>query len=156
MAKSYGRIYQSKSNVSITPFDIYNLYPVGSIYMSVYSTNPSNYFGGTWEQISKGRFLLGVGSPTSNNVADFGNLNNAGYVFRSEDKGGQYAHQLTIQEMPSHEHAWGSWIDWYQKGGTTGPVGAGNSVSSTSSRGGNANHNNVPPYLVVYMWKRVA
>ena len=40
MTKSYGKIYQNKSNVSITPFDIYNLYPVGSISMSVNSTNP--------------------------------------------------------------------------------------------------------------------
>lgn len=86
MTKSYGKIYQNKSNVSITPFDIYNLYPVGSIYMSVNSTNPSNYFGGTWEQI-KDRFLLACGSTYSNGST-----------------GGETTHTLTVNEIPSHNH----------------------------------------------------
>ena len=36
------------------------IYPVGSIYMSTNSTNPSTLFGGTWKQI-KDRFLLACG-----------------------------------------------------------------------------------------------
>lgn len=35
-------------------------YPVGSIYLSVNNTNPSQWFGGKWEQIAKGRTLVGV------------------------------------------------------------------------------------------------
>lgn len=35
-------------------------YPIGAIYLSVDNTNPSKLFGGTWEQIAKGRTLVGV------------------------------------------------------------------------------------------------
>ena len=37
-----------------------DMHPVGSIYLSVTSTNPSTYFGGTWVRISEGRVLVGV------------------------------------------------------------------------------------------------
>ena len=38
-----------------------DIYPVGSIYMSVNNTSPSTLFGGTWEQI-KDTFLLSAGN----------------------------------------------------------------------------------------------
>ena len=62
-------------------------YPVGSIYLSVNSTNPGTIFGGTWEQI-KDRFLLACGSTYSNGST-----------------GGEAKHTLTTNEMPSHSHA---------------------------------------------------
>ena len=154
MAKSYGRVYQNKSNVSITPFDIYNLYPVGSIYMSVNSTNPSNYFGGTWEQI-KDRFLLACGSTYSNGST-----------------GGEATHTLTVNEIPSHNHE--GIYEYYSKkqisnrgdggGGwnsvnISGITGSQNNTYSylyTGHTGGSQAHNNMPPYLAVYIWKRVA
>lgn len=142
MAKSYGRIYQNKSNVSITPFDIYNLYPVGSIYMSVNSTNPSNYFGGTWEQL-KDRFLLGAGSTYSNGAT-----------------GGEATHKLTVDELPKHNHEIGS-VYPFTAGGNLPFLPYTNTATKyndwgTHTSGGDKAHNNMPPYLVVYMWKRVA
>ena len=62
------------------------IYPVGSIYMSVNSTNPSTLFGGEWEQIED-RFLLACGT----------NHNNG-------ETGGEATHTLTTNEMPSHNH----------------------------------------------------
>lgn len=63
-----------------------NVWPVGSIYMSVISTNPSTLFGGTWQQLQN-RFLLGAGSSYSNGAT-----------------GGEATHKLTVNEMPSHQH----------------------------------------------------
>lgn len=48
---------KNKDNEKMYP---HPYYPIGSIYLSVNDTNPSNWFGGTWEQISKGRTLVGV------------------------------------------------------------------------------------------------
>lgn len=49
-------------------------YPVGSIYLSVVNTNPSTWFGGTWELIAKGRTLVGVDT----NDADFNTVQKTG------------------------------------------------------------------------------
>lgn len=123
------------------------VYPIGSIYMSVNSTDPSTLFGGTWEQL-KDRFLLGSGDTYTNGAT-----------------GGEATHTLTINEMPSHDHQ-----SVWSRTGTSDAIGsfAGVSVSlsnsampgmtdsRTSYTGGSQAHNNMPPYLVVYMWKRVS
>ena len=62
------------------------VYPVGSIYLSINSTNPSTLFGGTWEQI-KDKFLLACGDTYTNGST-----------------GGEATHTLTTNEIPSHSH----------------------------------------------------
>ena len=114
-------------------------YPIGSIYTSVNATNPSSLFGGNWEAFGEGRMLLGAGG---------------GYT--AGDTDGSATHTLTINEMPSHTH---SFTQENTRG--AGSLGAGNGESSfstvnTSSTGGGAAHNNMPPYIVVYIWKRIA
>jgi len=120
-------------------------YPVGSIYMSVNSTNPHSLFGGTWVQI-KDRFLLAAGT-----------------TYKAGATGGEAAHTLTESEMPSHKHA-----VYYPNAGAADhsapgnyPDGPSDSTyyaigSYTSSAGGDKAHNNLPPYLSVYVWKRTA
>ena len=67
------------------------VYPVGSIYMSVKSTNPGTLFGGTWVAIAQGRCLVGVNTSDTD--------------FKTPEKtGGEKTHKLTIAEMPSHSH----------------------------------------------------
>ena len=116
--------------------------PIGSIYISVINENPSKYFGGTWERI-KGRFLLAADDST--------------YTLGAT--GGEATHKLTIEEMPSHNHVinfdqiWG-WGGTKSLATTSGgPYAGGGYVRDT---GGNQPHNNMPPYLAVYVWKRVA
>lgn len=121
------------------------IYPVGSIYMSVNSTSPQTLFGGTWTQL-KDRFLLGAGSTYSNGAT-----------------GGAATHTLTVDQIPSHRHTIHGRIDRYQGSGTVfrEPYGYNESGGNDNNiesyaTGGGKSHNNMPPYLVVYMWKRTA
>ena len=128
------------------------VYPVGAIYMSVNSTNPGNLFGGTWEQI-KDRFMLACGN-----------------TYAAGSTGGEATHTLTIDELARHDH-----VEAMQAGNGLRAncvmKGSGDRsgvplqvdqyetkaiVLSTNETGGSKAHNNMPPYLAVYMWKRTA
>ena len=116
------------------------IYPVGSIYISVNSTNPSTYYGGTWVQI-KDRFLLACGNTYSNGAT-----------------GGEATHTLTIDEIPSHNHTFKRGTDGSSYFGVTGkePNSTPPYDVATTNTGGGKAHNNMPPYLAVYVWKRTA
>lgn len=76
------------------------VYPIGSIYQAYNSTSPASSFGGTWSQM-KDRFLLGVGS-----------------TYTTVTTGGEAVHALSIKEMPSHSHNWGTNWGWDVSEGT--------------------------------------
>lgn len=131
------------------------LYPIGSIYMSIQDTNPSVFFGGTWERIAKGKTLVGV----DENDSDF-NI--------SSKTGGEKTHTLTIDEIPKHNHG-----NFYQvkdgtsspnNGGSYGgrPMVKGNNASTntefwnTADTGGDQPHNNMQPYYTCYIFVRTA
>lgn len=125
-----------------------DLYPIGSIYISVNNTNPSTYFGGTWEAFATGKTLVGIDP----NDTSFDTV---------EETGGEKTHTLTTDEIPSHTHSTSytsfdvnnqyyglsSGSVWFNNVGKSGTSGA---------RGGGQAHNNLQPYIVVYMWKRTA
>ncbi|MCI6284502.1 hypothetical protein [Selenomonas sp.] len=122
------------------------IYPVGSIYLSVDSTSPESIFGGTWEPIPTGKMLLSAGD---------------GYDV--ESTGGEAEHTLTVDELPSHSHD--MIIKNTNENGRTDEANNSGSGSSgfenfatwhTKTTGGGKAHNNLPPYLAVYMWKRIA
>lgn len=162
-------------------FNPLSMYPVGSIYISVSSTNPSELFGGTWEQIS-GRFLVGVGANKANTTNFWGTFGAGSVNFPAGELGGEAMHPLTENEMPRHTHLikLGSknQSGGYLPNGSVYPscvmnnwdsgTGAVNGaicdrgyqeVSITTinmDTGNSAPHNNIPPYMTVYMWKRVA
>ena len=129
------------------------IYPVGSIYITANATNPSVLFGGTWEQL-KGKFLVGVDSSDTD--------------FETSGKtGGEKTHTLTVDEMPSHNHTlygspYGSG-DWVEGGVQRVKYDVNLKTASNTytlaqpvwDTGGNQAHNNLPPYMTVYMWKRI-
>lgn len=152
------------------------IYPVGSIYMSINSVDPSTLFGGVWEQI-KDKFLLACGD-----------------AYENGSTGGEAEHTLTENEMPSHTHVQNahnhkptnsnlsfanvlsisngttrtqvatstssnkyvlaqsnSGVNYQTTSGSTG-----NYTATNENTGGGLAHNNMPPYLSVYMWKRIS
>ena len=143
-------------------FDL--IYPVGSIYMSVNSTSPEVLFGGTWEQIQD-KFLLGMSSS-----------------YPAGSQGGEAEHTLTTSEIPNHGHYLGQmgntsrmlptnhatndpsheyYVTEVESSGSTylkpnvtwgGYLTAGTLIDTPY----NQPHNNMPPYLSVYIWKRTA
>ena len=135
-------------------------YPVGSIYLSVNDTNPATLFGGTWERISQGRFLIGAGANEANSTDYWGQYAAGSENFPAGEMGGEPRHTLTVDEMPSHTHAerleWSNTKGW----GVTSYGNDANAVvdagTTTGATGGGKPHNNMPPYLVCYMWKRVS
>jgi hypothetical protein len=154
-----------------------SIYPVGSIYITLDNSSPSTILGlGTWESVSSGRLLAGVGTGTDAR-------SQAGTVEAGNDSIGEYEHILQQDEMPNHTHFVAT-----EDSVTTGRVNSTNSVKSdvyvglanyqaqsnpnfeyilhgsnntpvvgkTNPVGGNQPHNNMPPHFGVYVWKRVS
>ena len=132
------------------------IYPVGSIYISANSANPGTFFPNTtWVQI-KDTFLLAAGD-----------------TYSAGSTGGEATHILTKNEMPSHFHnffilqwwatdversAGGNVYSW--KTSTGGSTQKMYNTSTTEqylldAQGGGQAHNNMPPYLTVYVWQRI-
>jgi len=137
-------------------------FPVGSIFIAVVPTNPVILLGyGTWVAFGTGRVLVGINSGDGDFDA-------------AEKTGGAKTHQLTVDEMPVHTHvqdAHRHLIDEVREsdvGTDTTQIARTEDASSTlgsdvytdyatavnQNAGGNTAHNNLQPYIVVYMWKR--
>lgn len=135
-------------------------YPVGAIYLSVTDANPAAFFGGTWERISQGRFLIGAGANVANTTNYWGEYPAGKENFPAGEMGGEVERTLTADEIPAHTHSerleWGNAKAW----GLTGTGEGANAVVDqggvTGSTGGGKPHGNMPPYLVCYMWRRVS
>lgn len=114
-----------------------SIYPVGSVYISLTSTNPGTYLKGTWEEFAQGRTLVGVGEGSDGENTQ---------TFDVNDTGGEYKHLITKKEL--------SFIDYgalLQENGSSLGVhshGTGGSVSEKTSL--------MQPYYAVYFWKRVS
>lgn len=133
-------------------------YAPGDIFVTTRAGNPAGLLGyGTWSQI-KDRFLLAAGDS-----------------YAAGSTGGEAEHTLTTEEMPSHEHAVRqrktsptAVSSFYSNNYTSGSneyglTSAAKMVTTGSTDnlftlavGSSQPHNNMPPYMAVYMWLRTA
>lgn len=127
------------------------------VWISPDPTSPASIFGGSWVQI-KDRFVLAAGD-----------------TYAAGSTGGEATHALIVNEMPSHGHAlrpsysYNSQIlsadttstNYGKVAGVPGSSGWLTNYANTSSEGPiqktgwGAPHNNMPPYLSLYVWMRV-
>jgi hypothetical protein len=148
--------------VTAAALSLSTIYPIGSIYTSTVSTNPSTLFGfGTWVAFGAGRVLIGDGGGYA-----------AGATGGSADAiVVSHNHTATTTSTDSgHTHGIspGAWTDGGGKvegnsfsfGGkvtatqsSTANITSSTSISTTGSSGTGAN---LQPYVVVYMWNRTA
>ena len=133
------------------------IYPVGSIYINAgVSTSPATLMGfGTWVRYGEGRVLVSQdGSDTAFNTLG--------------ETGGAKTHTLTVGELPAHSHDMATQtyprVEYY--GGaevnilgfddvSPAPDGV-DTTTFTNNTGLGQAHNNLQPYIVVYMWRRTA
>ena len=128
---------------------ISNAYPVGSIYMNATnSTNPATLLGfGTWSSFGAGRVLIGIDSSDT----DFDT---------AEETGGSKTHTLSVAELPAHSHTISGNISRsgfsfeHHQFNSRMPGENFDTNPNVSNTGSGSAHNNVQPYIVVYMWKR--
>lgn len=122
------------------------VYPVGAIYISASSASPAALFGGNWVQLTE-TFLFAASD-----------LQAISPAYNGGDTGGEFTHTLTTDEMPSHTHDIGFRSDYLGKGSDRRAPAAGynDSTMATNATGRGQAHNNMPPYTVVYVWRRIA
>ena len=131
--------FKDSENEKIYP---HPYYPIGSIFLSVNETNPSTWFGGTWEQIAQGRTLVGVDTDDT----DFNTVKKTG----------------GSKELQSHHHGITTWNYYSNKpqGGTkishTFDSADGGLTTAITSNTGSGNSGNLQPYFTCYIWCRVA
>ena len=164
------------NEIALTKF---NPYPIGAIYMSTLDTNPADLFGGKWQALDEGRVLIGANSkfaagskggeethvltssemPSHSHRANTGSggshyhanpaesehsgqASHYGAVDNSNNKFGRsslenltrYSYEMKTSTAGSHSHS---------------------VYGSIYNAGDNQAHNNMMPYLAVYMWQRI-
>lgn len=140
---------KNKDNEKMYP---HPYYPVGSIYLSVNNTNPSKWFGGTWEQIAKGRTLVGVDI----NDTDFNTVKKTG--------GSKYLQKHNHGEYLNNN--WGGRTPYIISGGggtrqsgfyvNTSNVLQGTEPQNLTGDSGTGDSGNLQPYFTCYIWCRTA
>ena len=135
------------------------VYPVGSVYVSITdSRDPADILGfGTWEALPAGYGLVAQGTATAEDGSTL--------TFTAGQKSGEFKHQITIRELPPKQKytALCSWSPNWQADpwGVVCGLRSGRPIIDSDRQpvaplGDGEYHNNIPPYVACYLWKRVS
>lgn len=176
---------QEQIDLKVSRSEIFDLiYPVGSIYMSINSANPSSIFGGTWTSWGNGRVPLGMGNNGETNYTTIEEIGG------SENSVALHTHTQNAHTHTQNEHShllysgndYSSSVGGLKRGSNKNQIGAVDGGSSDlgyvelSHNGSNwvsletpeinlttaindyygVTGGNRMPYITCYMWKRVA
>ena len=149
-------------------------YEVGDILVTMNATDPAvRWPGTTWEVFAPGRVLIGAGTGTD--------INGTSMSFAVGATGGEYSHQLTVGELPSHKHIQNingtgtdGWKNSFGRAVSQPDNGQGNGVAGysydctnylwiygaatyiyTNTEGSNSKHSSIQPYSIVHHYKRL-
>lgn len=129
----------------LNPKLLVEAFPLNKVEVFFDSLDHSNFLGFTWERIAEGKFPVGYNP----NEPDYNQIGKTG---------GEKMHTLTIEEMPSHSHkikvsgsTTGGYAGTLRNNASDGPA-----SGFIEVEGGNQPHNNLPPYIAMAFWKRVA
>lgn len=135
-----------KENIEDT---LLKVYPIGSIYVSVNSTNPSELFGGTWERFANGKVLVGVDEEDT----DFNEVEKEGGEKEHMHYNGVYSIDNKLAVSNKNALNSGSGEQIFSVNGTSGftSIGSANVYKYASE-----SESSLQPYITCYMWKRTA
>lgn len=154
--------------------DLDTIYPIGSIYMSINDINPKVYYGGEWERIED-KFLLACGTKHPNGSTGGEEKHTLtkdempSHTHTQNNHNHDFGPDSTYKVPRTHNDNWGYsspmnithtsgsnyWV--YSTSNRDGIAEISNTASTTATNqnaGGGQAHNNMPPFLAVYMWVR--
>lgn len=149
------------------------IYPVGSIYISVNNANPASFFGGSWTAFATGRTIVGVDTSQGefNSVEKPGGNKDAAVIAHIHSVNAQNTINAGVHDHDAYVrsgvfasgNSTASSLGFSDKNNgksTSAIIGDGNHyhnvpAHNTNSTGQNGAGKNLPPYITVYMWKRI-
>ena len=164
------------NEIALTKF---NPYPIGAIYMSTLDTDPADLFGGKWQALDEGRVLIGANSkyiagskggeethtltssemPSHSHRANTGSGGSHYHINPAESESTLYRSHYGAVDTSNNKHGRGGdeYYRSYSYEMKTSTAGShSHSVyGSIYNAGDNQAHNNMMPYLAVYMWQRI-
>ena len=173
-SSEFNELKESTSIESMKKIFLDSIYPIGSIYISYNNVSPQTFLGGKWTSI-RGKFLFAEDGELNTSIGNEGGEKTHKLTLsempKHDHKGSIDSGEVVSYGASGYSVKYGSTYDiqWkespgtnkYLEGGHGGGMLKPNSKDSYKTTniapsGSDMAHNNMPPYLAVYMWRRIS